>query len=686
MGDPATGDGNATDPAAPVTPVPSVPPALPASRWRRGRNLTPTPAWRRLRVFALDPALATQYDTAALSVTTLKVAWEAELRPGPIGEYIEVIDVDPASDRAYPPVDLNHRALLAADGLAPSEGNPQFHQQMVYAVAMNTIGAFESALGRRAMWARHREVDADGHMHDRFVPRLRIYPHALRQNNAYYSPDKIAVLLGYFNATTNTGASVANNSMVFGCLSADIVAHEVTHALLDGMHRRYEEASNPDVPAFHEAFADIVALFQHFTNEDMVEWSVAQTRGELTTARMLAGLALQFGQATGRGDALRQYLAMPMDKLDYANTLEPHARGAILVRTVYEAFLTIVERRNKDLIALATGGTGVLPAGNLHPILVARLAHETAKVAGQVQRMCIRALDYCPPADITFGEYLRALMTADVEYVPDDRMAYRTAFIQAFRTASLLPGNLRTVSTESLVWRQVDKPVATAGWLKPAVAALGIDWGRDRDRAGIFAKGGERCASFWGALRHAFARHAEHPAAPGAADPAMFGLQMGLGKYDENFNLIGDRPPTNFEVHSVRRVRRVRPDGIITQQIVVTVAQRRPEAVDPADPSAGQFWFRGGATIIIDPFPAEGPEPRLRYVILKNIGSVNRLNNQRSFLSGDDGGLNALYFGALAKAEPFALLHSEAVEAAGEAAAAAAAKAAATANATGTAK
>jgi hypothetical protein len=52
---------------------------------------------------------------------------------------------------------------------------------------------------------------------------------------------------------------------VFTCLSHDIIAHETTHALLDGVHPRFNEPVNEDVLAFHEAFADIVALFQHFS-------------------------------------------------------------------------------------------------------------------------------------------------------------------------------------------------------------------------------------------------------------------------------------------------------------------------------------------------------------------------------------------------------------------------------------
>ncbi|TGT22669.1 peptidase S8, partial [Mesorhizobium sp. M4B.F.Ca.ET.172.01.1.1] len=85
---------------------------------------------RRLRIYALDPSIAKQLDSVSVYQATLSVPWddkpltEAALRPGPIGEYLEVIDVDPASDRFYDPVDLNDKQLLAQDGLTPSEGNP----------------------------------------------------------------------------------------------------------------------------------------------------------------------------------------------------------------------------------------------------------------------------------------------------------------------------------------------------------------------------------------------------------------------------------------------------------------------------------------------------------------------------------------------------------------------------------
>ena len=154
---------------------------------------------RRLRAFAFDPLLSGQIDTMGVNEITLSVKWEEKLGPGPVGEYLEVIDHDPAGGTYYAPVDLNDPLLLATDGLAPSEGNPQFHQQMVYAVAMTTIRHFEEALGRKALWAPRKPFEARRKRGpDEYVQRLRIYPHALREANAFYSPQKCAALVRIF--------------------------------------------------------------------------------------------------------------------------------------------------------------------------------------------------------------------------------------------------------------------------------------------------------------------------------------------------------------------------------------------------------------------------------------------------------------------------------------------------------
>ncbi|RYD82945.1 MAG: peptidase S8, partial [Verrucomicrobiaceae bacterium] len=405
----------------PPTPVGSQNlPAIPLKR----------PPARRLRVYAFDPSLSLQLENAFINHVTLKVPWEDEcakcgdqLQPGPVGEYVEVVDYDPASECFYALVDLNQPYLLAQDGLEPSEGNPQFHQQMVYAVAMTTIRKFERALGRKALWAPRRPPWKPGqrrYEQEQYVQRLRIYPHALREANAYYSPEKKALLFGYFPASETDSRLHLAGGTVFTCLSHDIVAHETAHALLDGMHRRFNEASNPDVLAFHEAFADIVALFQHFSFPEVLRHQIAKTRGDLGTENLLAQLAQQFGSAIGSHGSLRDALGRKVDGVwkraepdptRINETFEPHDRGAILVAAIFDAFVSIYKRRTADLLRIATSGTGVLSEGALSPDLVNRLAAEASKCANHVLTMCIRALDYCPPVDLTFGDYLRALIT-----------------------------------------------------------------------------------------------------------------------------------------------------------------------------------------------------------------------------------------------------------------------------------
>ena len=105
---------------------------------------------------------------------------------------------------------------------------------MVYAVAMKTIEFFERALGRVALWAprfvKHQQ-NGEQTVEEFYVRRLRIYPHALREANSYYSPEKKALLLGYFSASQSDPGENLPGGTVFCSLSHDIIAHETTHAL-----------------------------------------------------------------------------------------------------------------------------------------------------------------------------------------------------------------------------------------------------------------------------------------------------------------------------------------------------------------------------------------------------------------------------------------------------------------------
>jgi hypothetical protein len=612
----------------------------------------PTPAYRPLRVYAYDPALGAKLDTVDINEATLDVRWESELKPGPIGEYIEVVDVDPASQCCYAPVDLNHPHILTKSGLTPSEASPQFHQQMAYAVAMKTIEHFETALGRVALWAP-REIHREGkETTTEYVQRLRIYPHALRAKNAYYSPEHKALLLGYFTASGSDAEGLMQGSVVFTAVSHDIVAHETTHALLDGVHRRFREATNPDVFAFHEGFADIIALFQHFTLPEALRHQIAATRGDLEKQNLLGQLAVQFGEATGRYGALRDYIGSvqaptdgdPKDakwirrqpkRTDYDNATEAHDRGAVLVAAVFDAFLQIYKRRTTDLLRLATRGTGVLPDGDISTDLVNRLAREASKVAGHVLNMCIRALDYCPPVDLFFGEYLRALITADTDLVPYDKLGYRTAFIEAFRSRGIYPSDVKHLSPGSLIWEPPPLPLRQAK-VRDVLKKLSTGWDMNSKRRDAYNSSDDNARIFW------------HWLMKEVSDTEIAALGLRRIQKPQPFK-IGDQDGElrKIEVHSVRPVRRVGPDGNIRADLVVEITQTfRPKAMPGRR-------FRGGCTLLIDLATAE-----VRYMVRKKVDSANRLAEQVQFGIDNSDGLHGNYFADPAGVrEPFALMH-----------------------------
>jgi hypothetical protein len=606
------------------------------------------PPFRLLQGYALDPSLSQQVDTATVSTVTFRVPWET-LEAGPVGEYLEVIDYDPAGRCFYSPVDLNDPFLLAQDGLTPSEGTPQFHQQMVYAVARLTIANFERALGRLALWSPAPAASGAHPKDDSiFVQRLRIYPHALREANAYYSPAKKALLFGYFRASDDDPADHVPGSVVFTCLSHDIVAHETTHALLDGLHRRLNQATNPDMLAFHEGFADTVALFQHFTFPEIVQHQMSQTRGDIRSQENFLGqLATQFGRATGQRGALRDAIGTvdeatghwhphAPDPAAFAEVLEPHARGAIFVAAVFNAYLAIYTTRTADLLRLYTGGTGVLPAGAIHPDLVNRLSVEASKCAKHVLTMCVRALDYCPPVDLTFGEYLRALITADLDAVPDDRFNYRVAFVEAFRRRGIFPRDVRAMSVDNLRWRQPhEEDCPPSGWLGEWVRGMREDAHRQQyasSRKEVFEHERRTRAAIHEQLRERFASGDE-----GRADARFFGLN----------------PDWSFEVHTAHFANRVRPDGGSGYQLVLQVVQTEQRRDAGSDDG---LRLTGGSTVI-----ADLSRPALSYCIRKPLDSVTRRERQREFLDHfARTSLHATYFGVHGPSEtrePFALLH-----------------------------
>jgi hypothetical protein len=588
----------------------------------RGKRTTlneiPPPVTRPLKAYAFDPSSSTRLGNQM----QLAVRFE-ELDPGPVvrdrnaRDAVAVVDYDASNQCYYQPVDLDDPKVLIRGGLDPLESDPRFHQQMVYAVVTDTIQHFEAALGRTLHWRRApRKPGRRTSPEDIYT--LTLFPHAMVSANAFYSPRAHGILFGYFRATTT--ADPGNNlpgQMVYTCLSHDIVVHETTHAIIDGIRAYITEQTNPDVAAFHEAFADLAALFRHFSHQEVLVDAIQSTGGMLFEPTIAADaptrpgekpviaaqverpnplikLAQQFGEATGRGEALRSAIDKNPDPKALDTVLEPHARGAILVAAVFDAYFQIYLRRAADLFRIFRAGGGDVSI-DLPDALARVLAEEASRTAQQFFIVCVRALDYCPPVDITFGDFLRALITSDFDLRPTGDSAIRDALMQGFRRRGIVPDGASFFTDTAIAW-------------PPA---------RDMPPIPTLVFGDPNGLS-----------HAEQDA-----------VKKALDAYFERADVraaFGLEPKTDVSIPSFHPVFRLGEDGALRTEMVVEVIQERTVPFDETEPDLGTFVVRGGSTVIIgrpsavemrgwqagNPGRRFVPWGNVRYAISKNIGGA----------------------------------------------------------------
>lgn len=364
------------------------------------------------------------------------------LADGPHGHRFRVIDYDASSANFVKPsriefpdprfhgwgfVDPLADATLTEADLLGDEPGRSIRCQNVYAVAARTLALFESALGRRLPWGFGTH-------------ELYLVPHAFAEANAYYSREDHALFFGYVDAVTER---------IYTCLSHDIVAHETAHAVLDGLRPGFMQPGLPDQRGFHEGFADIVSLLSVFSVQQVVEQLLGEEDrnhpGQIPVTRVssdalsvnpLFKLATQLGDflSDERGNGLRRSVGISPNQ-DWRRDRQyaaPHRRGEILVAAVVRTLLAMWVDR---LVPLTKGDF----------VDRERAAEEGAKSARHMLRMAIRAIDYTPPIEFEFEDFIAAILRSDREVAPMDDHGYRQKLADNFAAFDIVPNRDRTI-------------------------------------------------------------------------------------------------------------------------------------------------------------------------------------------------------------------------------------------------
>lgn len=191
----------------------------------------------------------------------------------------EILGTRLSSDR----MEIYDRAPVAmadADGNYNYEvGTPQFDQVNAYAIVANTLSMYDHYFGRPAKWS--------------FSGPLTVVPHKGTGKTAYFNGREGSI--NFFEwQSPSLGKRVTTSQ------SADVIAHEIGHAVWDGLRPRAGYSN--EAGAFHEAFGDCSALLHAMQQESNLTKALQQNGGDFRKPSLISRMAEEFGTAFNRED------------------------------------------------------------------------------------------------------------------------------------------------------------------------------------------------------------------------------------------------------------------------------------------------------------------------------------------------------------------------------------------------
>ena len=123
---------------------------------------------------------------------------------------------------------------------------------------------------------------------------LLVVPRAGLMANAYY--DRASLSFFYYKDSLN--------NTIYTCDSADIITHELGHAILDAIRPDFWNTAVFEVDVFHESFGDINAILTALNYSNLLDNIIAAST-DLRRTSFISSIAEQFGRTLGIGNSLR---------------------------------------------------------------------------------------------------------------------------------------------------------------------------------------------------------------------------------------------------------------------------------------------------------------------------------------------------------------------------------------------
>ncbi len=334
---------------------------------------------------------------------------------GPVSRRLAVVDFN-ADGTLHPgaklsPADGDKRRTYLID---PSDfQEPEYRAVLVFGSVWKTIDMFED---ENILGSRRKLAWAFG------APQLLIVPRAGEWPNAFYERESHSLQFFYFETDRGT---------LNTCLSADIVAHETGHAVLDAICPDLYDATSPQSLAIHESIADLTAICRALDNRPLVDEIGSRPEWTIRESSQFTALAEEFGNAIslGRRSYLRnaynnKTLCDDAPKEDQVARDEPHALSEVLTGALYRAFVAQYEKFYDKYMADEDDREKAQKAARGKALGIAR---------DRFSRIVFRALDYVPPGEVSFADLGRAIVAADMAAYPsDDDNADRQVIIDEF--------------------------------------------------------------------------------------------------------------------------------------------------------------------------------------------------------------------------------------------------------------